>query len=148
MIIYQDVDLISVLDEFKEVFPAHYDELCVTKEYPLDPDWDSYVSLSKAGRVRTITVRNDAELIGYIVFFIQPHLHYKQCKTAFEDVYYVKPEYRKGRVGIKMFQYAESVLKGIGVNRMVLHTKVHMDNTRLLEYLKFKMTDKVFSKML
>ena len=148
MIIYQDVDLLSVLDEFKEVFPAHYDELCVTKEYPLDPDWDSYVALSNAGRVRTITVRNDAELIGYIVFFIQPHLHYKQCKTAFEDVYYVKPEYRKGRVGIKMFQYAESVLKGIGVNRMVLHTKVHMDNTRLLEYLKFKMTDKVFSKML
>jgi GNAT superfamily N-acetyltransferase len=148
MIIYQDVDLLSVLDEFKEVFPAHYDELCVTKEYSLDPDWDSYVALSNAGRVRTITVRNDAELIGYIVFFIQPHLHYKQCKTAFEDVYYVKPEYRKGRVGIKMFQYAESVLKGIGVNRMVLHTKVHMDNTRLLEYLKFKMTDKVFSKML
>jgi len=75
-------------------------------------------------------------------------LHYKSCVTAIEDLYFVTKEFRKGRVGIKLFQYAEQVLKDRGVKRIVMHTKVHLDNTRLFEYLGYKMTDKVFTKML
>lgn len=148
MIIYEDVDGTQFKEEFMRVLPAHYDELCVTKEFPFDPDWDAYDRMAQAGMLRTITVRNDAELIGYIAFFIQPHLHYKSCKMAFEDVYYLKPEYRKGRIGIKMFQYAEMALKRIGVNRINIHTKVHLDNTRLLEYLGYNFTDKIFTKVI
>ena len=92
--------------------------------------------------------RNDDELIGYVIFFIAPHLHYKSCKRAIEDIYFVKKEYRKGRVGIKLFQYAEEVLKHCGVEVIVMNTKVHLDNTRLFEYLGYKMTDKVFTKIL
>lgn len=148
MIIYEDVDGTKFKEEFMRVLPGHYDELCVTKEFPFDPDWDAYDRMAAAGYLRTITVRNDSELIGYIAFFIQPHLHYKSCKVAYEDVYYLKPEYRKGRIGIKMFQYAESALKKIGVNRIIVHTKIHLDNSRLLEYLGYSWTDKVFSKVL
>jgi GNAT superfamily N-acetyltransferase len=148
MIIYEDVDGTKFKEEFMRVLPGHYDELCVTKEFPFDPDWDAYDRMAAAGYLRTITVRNDSELIGYIAFFIQPHLHYKSCKVAYEDVYYLKPEYRKGRIGIKMFQYAESALKRIGVNRIIVHTKIHLDNSRLLEYLGYSWTDKVFSKVL
>ena len=148
MIIYEDVDGTQFKEEFMRVLPAHYDELCVTKEFPFDPDWDAYDRMAQAGMLRTITVRNDAELIGYIAFFIQPHLHYKSCKMAFEDVYYLKPEYRKGRIGIKMFQYAEMALKRIGVNRINIHTKVHLDNTRLLKYLGYNFTDKIFTKVI
>jgi GNAT superfamily N-acetyltransferase len=148
MIIYEDVDGTKFKEEFMRVLPGHYDELCVTKEFPFDPDWDAYDRMAAAGYLRTITVRNDSELIGYIAFFIQPHLHYKSCKVAYEDVYYLKPEYRKGRIGIKMFQYAESALKRIGVNRIIVHTKIHLDNSRLLGYLGYSWTDKVFSKVL
>ena len=148
MIIYEDVDGTKFKEEFMRVLPGHYDELCVTKEFPFDPDWDAYDRMAASGYLRTITVRNDSELIGYIAFFIQPHLHYKSCKVAYEDVYYLKPEYRKGRIGIKMFQYAESALKRIGVNRIIVHTKIHLDNSRLLEYLGYSWTDKVFSKVL
>jgi GNAT superfamily N-acetyltransferase len=148
MIIYEDVNLIDIFDEIKLIIGMHYDELCVTKEFPLDPDWDHYEKLTNAGLIRTITVRNEKELIGYMVFFVRPHNHYKTCKTAFEDLYFVKPEYRKGRVGIKMFQYAEEALKRIGVNRIVVHTKIHSDNSRLLEYLDYHQTDKLFTKIL
>ena len=148
MIVYEDIDMRDIFDELKLVIPQHYEELCVTKEYELDPDWDMFARTAEAGCLRTITVRNDGELIGYMIFFIQPHPHYRQCKTAFEDLYYVKPEYRKGRIGIKMFQYAEKVLKQTGVNRIILGTKVHLDNSRLFEYLGYKHTDKVFSKII
>jgi len=148
MIIYEDVDGLKFIDELEKIFPEHYEELCVTKEYALDPDYDAYRRTSEAELLRCITCRNDAELIGYIVFLITPNLHYRTCKTAVEDIYYVKKEYRKGRIGIKLFQYAEAALQRIGVNRIVLHTKVHLDNSRLFEYLGYKHTDKVFNKML
>jgi hypothetical protein len=47
-----------------------------------------------------------------------------------------------------LFQYAEDVLRQIGVNRIIMHTKIHMDNSRLFEYLGYKMTDKLFTKVL
>ena len=148
MIAYEDVNGVDFIDEFMQVLPIHYEELCVTKQFPFDPDWDMYKNMANAGMLRTITVRNDGELIGYIAFFIQPHPHYKSCKTAYEDVYFIKKEYRKGRIGIKLFQYAELALKRIGVNRIIVHTKIHLDNSRLLEYLGYEHTDKLFTKVL
>jgi len=148
MIIYEDVDAFKFLEEFEQLFPLHYEELCVTKDFNLEPDYEAYQRIAKAGMLRCITVRNDKEMIGYIIFFISPHLHYKSCVTATEDIYFVRKEYRKGRIGIKLFQYAEQVLRHCGVQRIVVNTKVHLDNTRLFEYLGYKMTDKVFTKIL
>jgi GNAT superfamily N-acetyltransferase len=148
MIIYEDVDGFKFIDEFERLFPEHYEELCVIKEYELEPDYDAYKRLAEAKMLRCITCRNDAELIGYMIFTITPHLHYKSCITAYEDLYFVKKEYRKGRIGIRLFQYAEKVLKERGVKRIVLHTKVHLDNSKLFEYLDYKFTDKLYQKLL
>ena len=147
-ITYEDVDGFQFVDEFEKLFPEHYEELCVTKEFPYEPDYPAYKRMAEAGMLRCITCRADGKLIGYIIFMVTPHLHYKSCITAIEDLYFVSKEYRKGRVGIKLFQYAEKVLKERGVQRIVMHTKVHLDNSKLFEYLGYKMTDKVFSKML
>ena len=145
---YHDEDGLKALYELQSLYPAHYEELSVTKEFPLDPDYEAYERFAKAGMLRFITCRVDGEAVGYIVFIIQPHLHYKTCLTAFEDIYFIKKEYRRGRVGIKLFQYAEQVLKDRGVNRIIYGTKVHLDNSRLFEYLGYKQTDKVFTKLL
>jgi len=148
LLVYADCDPFAFVEELKELFPLHYEELCVTKDFPLAPDYDAYKRLADAGMLRCITVRADEELIGYIIFVVQPHLHYMTCKTAFEDIYYIRPDFRKGRVGIRLFKYAEEVLKGIGVNRIIMHTKIHMDNSKLFEYLGYKWTDKLFTKIL
>lgn len=147
-IVYEDVPPLDFLGEMEAIFPEHYEELCVTKDFPMAPDYDAYKRLVDAGFIRVITVRADKELIGYIIFIIQPHLHYKTCLTAFEDLYYLKKEYRLGRIGIRMFKYAEDVLKRIGVNRIIMHTKVHQDNSKLFEYLGYKNTDKLFTKLI
>ena len=147
-IVYEDVPPLDFLGEMEALFPVHYEELCVTKDFPLAPDYDAYKRLAENGMLRVVTVRADAELIGYAVFIVQPHLHYRTCLTAFEDIYYLKKEYRLGRVGIRLFKYAEDVLKRIGVNRIIMHTKVHQDNSRLFEYLGYKNTDKLFTKLI
>ena len=145
---YQTEDPAEFIEALKGVLPEHYDELCVTKDFPLMPDYEAYGRLHVAGMLRCITVRDDNELIGYALFIVHPHLHYKSCITAFEDIYFLKKEHRKGRVGIRLFQFAEDVLKKEGVHRIIMHTKIHMDNTRLFEYLGYKLTDKLFTKIL
>jgi GNAT superfamily N-acetyltransferase len=147
-LVYADCDPFEFVGEMEKLFLLHYEELCVTKDFPLAPDYDAYRRLANAGMLRCITVRADEEVIGYAIFIVQPHLHYMTCKTAFEDIYYIRPDFRKGRVGIKLFKYAEEVLKRIGVNRVIMHTKIHMDNSKLFEYLGYKWTDKLFTKIL
>lgn len=147
-LIYADCDPFAFVEELETLFPLHYEELCVTKDFPLSPDYAAYRKMAEGGILRCITVRADDELIGYIIFIITPHLHYSTCKTAFEDIYFVRKDYRRGRVGIRLFKYAEDVLRGLGVNRVVMHTKVHSDNSSLFDYLGYKWTDKVFTKIL
>jgi len=148
MIEYKDDDWLKNLTELKEIIKDHYEELSVTKEYPLDPDWDAYLNILNNGKLKFITCKDNGKLIGYIIFFVYHHIHYKTCLCAFEDIYFLKKEYRKGRVGLKMFQFAEKLLKEQGINRIIYNTKVHQDNSTLFEYLGYKFIDKVFTKLL
>ena len=148
MIEYKDDGWLENLTELKEIIKDHYEELSVTKTFSLDPDWEAYKQILDVGRLKFVTCKEDGVLIGYIIFFVMPHLHYKTCLTAFEDIYFLKKEYRKGRVGLKMFQFAEKLLKEQGINRIIYNTKVHSDNSSLFEYLGYSFMDKVFTKLL
>jgi hypothetical protein len=145
---YAVEDFGDFIEEFKQIIPAHYDELCVAKDFPLDPNWEAYGRVYVAGMLKCITARTEDELVGYALFIVQPHIHYKTCKTAFEDVYFLKKEHRLGRTGIRLFQFAEEALRADGVNRVIMHTKIHVDNSRLFEYLGYKYTDKLYTKIL
>lgn len=135
-------------DEISKMFKNHYEELSVTKQFDLNPDLDVYWEADKRKVLKVITCENDNEIIGYIVYFIGLNLHYKDCLLATEDIYYLKPEYRKGSIGIRMFKFAENYLKSIGVNMIKYSTKVHLDNSRLFEFLGYQFTEKVFLKKL
>lgn len=141
-------DPATFIEELTQIIPVHYDELCVTKDFPLMPDYEAYGRLYNAGLLRCITARSEEGLVGYAIFIVQPHLHYKTCKTAFEDIYFLKKEHRLGRTGIRLFQFAEEALRAEGVNRIIMHTKIHLDNSRLFEYLGYKHTDKLYTKIL
>jgi len=148
MVTYQVEAYSDCIEKMKEHYDDHYAELSVTKTVPLEPDYEAYFTLEKLGLSKVITCRKDNVLIGYIIFVITPHLHYKSCVTAVEDIYYVAKQERKGRVGIRLFQYAEQYLKSIGVHRIIYSTKTHLDNSKLFEYLGYSFIEKVYSKML
>jgi hypothetical protein len=44
--IYADEDPSSFIEELKVILPEHYEELCVTKDFPLMPDYEAYGRLS------------------------------------------------------------------------------------------------------
>ena len=44
-LVYADCDPFAFVEELKTLFPLHYEELCVTKDFPLAPDYDAYKRL-------------------------------------------------------------------------------------------------------
>lgn len=148
MITYKIDDWIENLPKFKAMTQAHYDEIETLKEFPLDIDYETYESVYKQNKLVLVTAKDGDELVGYIVFFVMNHLHSKNCLAAHEDLYYLKPKYRKGFNGIKMFKFAQDHLTNMGVDLVLYATKVEFDNSKLFQYLGCKPIDKVFTKLL
>ena len=146
MITYKIKTVEECFDDVEKLLQSHYEELSVTKQYKLNPDYEVY--RQNSNRIKVVVCEDDDVIVGYIVFFVSPHLHYKDCLMAVEDIYYLKPEYRKGSTGIKMFRFAEVYLKSVGVNMIKYSTKVHLDNSKLFEYLDYAFTENVFIKMI
>ena len=146
-ITYQIERWSDIESELSQIFPEHYEELA-DKNIVLDPDYNKYRLLDQAHLLKIFTVRNDSELIGYNILVIGPDLHYASTIMAHTDIYYLKPEFRKGRIGLKMFQYSENELKKLGVVKIFTGTKVYKDNSRLFEYLGYKETEVIFTKLL
>lgn len=146
MITYNVEDYLAVEPELKAIYPEHYEELTVSKNFPLDPDYERYARLSTSGILKLITCRDDNNLVGYVIMIVGPALHYKTCIVAHEDIYYLKKEYRKGRTGIKLFNFVEEEMKKIGVDRIVMGTKIYSDNSKLFEYLGYRFYEKLYTK--
>src|SRR5437870_914932 len=77
------------------------------------------------GEVCYVALRDAGQLVGYFVGFVAPGLHYSTCLTCTLDIFWVHPEYRKGRSGIILFKAVESELKRRGVKRWFVGSKVH-----------------------
>jgi len=148
MITYKIDDWMENLPKFKALSVAHYDEIEVLKDFPLDLDFDAYESIYKAGKLVFVRAKVGDELVGYILFFVGPHMHSKNCLTAHEDIYFLKQEYRKGHNGIKMFFFFQEYLKVIWFYFVFYWTKFGFDNSSLFKYLGCKPIDKVFTKLL
>ena len=133
----------------KPLWPAHWEEVAMNKnEIKLNPDFKTYEQYQIDGSLHIVVMREDGELAGYHISIVKPHLHYLQSLSAFTDVYYVSPKHRKGRAGLRLFQEVEKTLKARGVQKIFTGTKKHLDMSRLLEYLGYKSTETLFTKLL
>jgi len=147
MITYQEESAKDCLEEIKPLIEMHWEEIALYKDkIKLDPDFDKYLLLDSMGMLHILTVRDDAKLIGYFISFIQPNMHYKESVFATNDILYVDPAYRKGSVGYKLFKKAEKSLKEIGVDVIVIHSKVNNDFKPLMDKLGYERIEYNYSK--
>ena len=149
MIEYKIEKASAIVDEIKPLLHQQYEE---TEKHitglELDPDYDRYVKLDELGYLKCITCRLDNKLIGYAIFFIHQHIHHKTCLTASEDLYYIAPEHRAGRVAYKLFKESERLLKEQHIQRIIMSCKTYIDQTKLFEHLGFTLYEKHFTKMI
>ena len=145
MITYQPESVIDIQPQLLSLVEDHYEELADTS-VPLDVDWSKYYQMETIGIYYTLTVRDNGVLIGYIGYIVTPHIRYQSEVFAVADVFYLKPEYRKGRIGIKLFQYAEQEMKRHGVTKIVNHVKLKNDFGKIFEYLGYKPLERSYIK--
>ena len=139
----------DILDEVKPLLEMHWREIALYQDqFPLNPDYEKYKSLDAAGVVHIVTARIGGELIGYYISFIMPHMHYRDCIVAMNDILFLKKEYRQGRTGMKLIAFAEQDLKRTGVKRIMMHVKTTHDFGQLLERMGFTNTERTFEKLL
>lgn len=139
----------QVVDEIKPLLEKHWKEVANYRDdIKLEPDWQRYEALENNGALLILTARRDDVLVGYSVFIISNHLHYTSCKVGANDILFLLPEERKGRVGMKLIMESEKVLKQVGVNRVIWHVKKEPDFSPLLKHLGYEHEEIVMGKLL
>ena len=140
------------LDEIKALLPMHYDELSEHRlaGVPLDPQYDIYLTREALGQVCYVTLREAGILIGYIVSFVAPGLHYKSCLTGTGDIFFVYPDRRGHGAGVILFTAWLEELKRRGVKLAQVGLKVkHLVHARaLFEAMGFYEAEIMFWKFL
>ena len=135
--IYGQLDVLGV---------AHYNDITPDKDkMPYGIDGPYYQALDGLGMLQTLTARRDGNIVGYCVVVVKPHPHYRTVLCGFEDAYFLLPEERKGRTGLKMLQESLAALRRRGVKKAFFHSKCHKDLASLFRYLRFTHCDEVWS---
>jgi GNAT superfamily N-acetyltransferase len=148
-ITYQQESIASCKGEVEHLLYLHWEEIALNKEViKLNPDWDAYYELEGTGSLKIFTARFDGELVGYFVVLCRKHLHYVDHLFAFNDLIYLRKDHRKGFTGAKLMKFAEKCLREDGVSVMIVNTKRHKPFDSLLEWLGYKHTENIYSKLL
>lgn len=136
--------------EITQLCVRHWEEIALNKDcIPLAPDWDRYQLLANAGMIESAVARDEGgRLVGYQVYIVMPHMHYKTSLTAMSDILFLAPEYRKGMTGIRLMKRAEDRLIERGVQRVIQNVKLHSDWGLILERMKYKPFERLYAKLL
>lgn len=126
----------------------HWQEIAHYLDIPYAPQWDKYEMLEANGKLRIFTARIDEQLVGYCVFLVDRNIHYGSSLEANEDVLFLVPEQRKGRIGIRLIKFADELLKSEGVQLVKRHIKFAHDHLPLLECMGYEKIDMIVGKRL
>jgi GNAT superfamily N-acetyltransferase len=137
----------EVAAEAGPLLEAHYREVAHYQDkVALAPIWEQYKQLERKGDFILMCARKDGELVGYAGWFVRMHPHYAGCMIGANDVIYLKPEHRRGRVGLRLITESEYLLKVLGVDRVTWHVKPSLDWSPILKRLGYQLEEMVYGK--
>ncbi len=147
---FQQESYADLIEEMRPLVEAHYDELALDKDIPLEPDHDKYSVLNEMGVIQVFTARDDKDnLVGYALYMVAPNLHYKSSLQANQDVLFVHKDFRRGGFGSDFIDWCDETLKTMGVQKTYHHVKPNIcDFGPLLVKKGYKMCDVIYSKRL
>ena len=146
MITYQIEDYAICRAEIDSYLFQHWQEIALDHAaIPLDKNEEAYQQMADNGELHILTVRKDGILVGYIAGIIRIHLHYRSSLHCFVDVFFLRPDCRRGRIGIDLFKRFQESLKARGVKKCFIASKVHLDMGKLFDRLGWRKTETVYS---
>ena len=119
--------------EVAPMLDSHQAELSVFKDIAADCDWDFYAKGATAGLLQIFTARDETKaLVGYAVFVVRKHPHYKTHTWANNDVLWVHPAHRRNGTGGGFVDFFLADFKAQGVTAIHMRTKITHPALKLL----------------
>lgn len=114
----------DILPELHPLHVAHWSE---TEKYrhglALNPDYQRYAAIERAGGLLQFTVRKAGALVGNMRMFVSQSLH-TQTPVATEDTIFLLPEHRGGFLVMALLRFAEQALTSIGIQEIRSNSKL------------------------
>lgn len=114
----------------------------------LNPDIDKYSELEKLGALVSLFAYAKGEIVGYSLNFLQPHIHYKDLMCSYNDVLFIKKEYRESPLGLKLIRETERISRERGAELMLWHAKEGTTLDKLLPRMGCRIQEIMYCKEL
>ena len=135
----------DAIDEARPLLRRHWEEIAKNKGLlKLDPDMEMYDRIGE--NLLLVTARCDGHLVGYFLWFLIMHPHYRNVSVAEEDLHFLLPEYRRGLTGYKLMKSACQAAIDRGAKLLVAREKIGHEHTAIMERLGFVPTDIVYTR--
>ncbi len=145
---FQVENWFDVKEGMKWLFPIHWEEVALNKDsIPLEMWFEEYDRFAKAGILHIVTARDDDKIVGYYWAIIRHHMHYANSLTAFTDMFFLHPKYRKGMSGYNLIKFFVESVKEKGVQRVISNVKTHLDTSAIFKRLGFIQAETVYTKV-
>lgn len=140
------VKLADIQDEIYDMLSKHSDEVGLFPD--IDPDFKSYSLLEHCKNYQMFAVRcgMSQKIVGYVGYFVRPHMHNRRIMSAVMDVVYIAPGFRG--VGKEFISYCDNELKKSGVNVVMACVTEKLDWSSALEKLQYKCVEKYYARVL
>lgn len=145
----EKVDFNLYIDEWTSLFDEHWDEVAKNKQLmKISPDYERYAALGKLGKLKSLVAYRGDEVVGYSVNILDKHLHYSDLAVAYNDLLFVKKEYRNSPVGLRLIRQTEKYMAEEGAQLMFWHAKEQTSLAKILPALRYNTHEIMFSKEL
>ena len=114
-------------------------------DVPPDLDLDVYRAMEDAGNAVAFAAFSDGLLVGYVSGFVVRHTHYAFL-VGQHDLLFVLPQYRKGRLGLRLMSAFEAAVREKGARCVLYHAKPDSVFARLLQRQRARVEECVFFK--
>lgn len=149
MIRIQLVTADLLLEHASELFQAHRDEIATMPDLmEVKPQIETYLHLESKDALYCLAALDGGSVAGYSVNFIASNLHYSDLRTATNDLLYVHPNYRQGRLGLRLMRETENEAKRRGAHLMLWHAKKDSALSHICDRLGYGVQDVIYNRRL
>lgn len=136
MIVYAVEKLSDCWHEMIGIAAQHWQETMSWQhgKQAFNPSFDRYNQYDQAGWFVMFTARDEGVMVGYGMMYLTPSMH-TQRFIATEDTIFLLPPYRKGRNGLRFYEFVEREMTRRGAVEIMVTAKPNTPASRLLEHL-------------
>ncbi len=147
MLQFESVRYFDVHQEIEALGIEHYSEIGQA-DMAMNIHHGYFVALDRLGQLVTIVARKDGQMVGYMVFVVQPFPHYRDYYRAVNDAIFMTKAARTGRSVMRFIQFAEETLKSAGVKKVFFGSKFRKDFTDLMIHIGYDPVETIVCKTL